>query len=390
MIKVVLSAAISADGYLDDKNPERLRLSSTEDWAEVERERAACDAILVGAETVRRDNPSLLLKSGTRHPLKVTVTSRGNLDENARFFTGDAGKIVFCSMENSKQLQEHLGARAEVLPYPGERLSLDFLLAELSWRGVKTLLVEGGGTLLTQFLSEDKATRLRLAMAPFFVGEAGFKRWVEAVPFPWTAARRMKLGKVEQRGDMAVMHYHLGDAAGMTLSEQANDDVLLARAVSLAQRCPPSATAYAVGAVLRLPDGQLFTGFSRERPNYHAEEVALEKCREAGCSSEGATMYSSMEPCLARASRPHSCSALLITARVSKVVFCVAEPDVFLVNSHSAEPMHQSGIKVIQDDSLAVLVREVNPQKADSLIREQPTDHFSRLSLPQEGSLDRG
>ena len=59
-MKVTVSTAVSADGYLDDRSPDRLILSTPEDWAEVHRLRAACDAILVGAETIRRDNPSLL------------------------------------------------------------------------------------------------------------------------------------------------------------------------------------------------------------------------------------------------------------------------------------------------------------------------------------------
>ncbi|MEU9845655.1 dihydrofolate reductase family protein, partial [Actinomadura sp. NPDC048032] len=50
---VLLSCAMSADGYIDDATPERLRLSSTADWDRVDAVRAGCDAILVGAGTVR-------------------------------------------------------------------------------------------------------------------------------------------------------------------------------------------------------------------------------------------------------------------------------------------------------------------------------------------------
>ena len=61
-MEVIVSAAVSSDGYLDDCTPRRLVLSCAEDWAEVHRLRAWCDAILVGAETVRRDNPSLVIR----------------------------------------------------------------------------------------------------------------------------------------------------------------------------------------------------------------------------------------------------------------------------------------------------------------------------------------
>ena len=105
-MKVIVSTAVSADGYLDDRSPDRLILSTPEDWAEVHRLRAACDAILVGAETIRRDNPSLLVGDEVLHreridrglpsnPVKVTLTASCRLSPEANFFTrGDQEKIV--------------------------------------------------------------------------------------------------------------------------------------------------------------------------------------------------------------------------------------------------------------------------------------------------------
>lgn len=61
-MRITLSAAVTADGFLDDNSPRRLIISTPEDWAEVYRLRAAHDAILVGAETLRRDDPSLLVR----------------------------------------------------------------------------------------------------------------------------------------------------------------------------------------------------------------------------------------------------------------------------------------------------------------------------------------
>ena len=97
-MKVIVSTAVSADGYLDDRSPDRLILSTPEDWAEVHRLRAACDAILVGAETIRRDNPSLLVGDEVLHreridrglpsnPVKVTLTASCRLSPEANFFT---------------------------------------------------------------------------------------------------------------------------------------------------------------------------------------------------------------------------------------------------------------------------------------------------------------
>src|ERR1700746_60899 len=103
---VVLSCAISLDGCLDSTGPDRLVLSGTEDLDRVDAERAAADAILVGAGTIRRDEPRPLVRAPRRgaarvargqpeHPLGVTLTASGDLDPGARFFTraGEAGPV---------------------------------------------------------------------------------------------------------------------------------------------------------------------------------------------------------------------------------------------------------------------------------------------------------
>src|SRR3954465_8083829 len=100
----LLSCGMSIDGYVDDTADERLMLSNDADFDRVDGVRAGCDAILVGAATVRQDNPRLLVRSPQRraervarglgpHPLKVTVTGSCDLDPDASFFTaGDVDK----------------------------------------------------------------------------------------------------------------------------------------------------------------------------------------------------------------------------------------------------------------------------------------------------------
>ncbi|NEC29873.1 5-amino-6-(5-phosphoribosylamino)uracil reductase, partial [Streptomyces sp. SID8111] len=89
-------AAVSLDGFLDDTGPERLLLSGAADFDRVDEVRASCDAILVGAGTLRADNPRLLVNSAERraarvadgrpaYPLKVTVSGSGDLDPEAQF-----------------------------------------------------------------------------------------------------------------------------------------------------------------------------------------------------------------------------------------------------------------------------------------------------------------
>ena len=99
----LLSCGMSLDGYLDDASDERLLLSNDADFDRVDEVRAGCDAILVGAATVRNDDPRLLVRDPERvarrraaglpaQPLKVTVTDRAKLDPEARFFTAGDGR----------------------------------------------------------------------------------------------------------------------------------------------------------------------------------------------------------------------------------------------------------------------------------------------------------
>src|ERR1700735_110777 len=91
----------------------------------------------------------------------------------------------------------------------------------------------------------------------------------------------------------------------------------LREAIELSRRCPPSETAFSVGAVLVSDAGQVIaTGYSRELdPKDHAEEVALAKAGDDPRLSR-ATLYSSLEPCLSRASPPRSCAELIVAGGV--------------------------------------------------------------------------
>ena len=94
-------------------------------------------------------------------------------------------------------------------------------------------------------------------------------------------------------------------------------------AIELAWQCPPSPTAYSVGAVLVDADGdEISRGFSREGgdPVVHAEESALGKLAAEDPRLAGATMYSTLEPCSQRKSRPRTCTQLIIAAGLRRVV----------------------------------------------------------------------
>src|SRR4051812_1765236 len=155
----LLSCGMSIDGYLDSTDAPRLQLSNAADFDRVDAERARCDAILVGAATVRKDDPRLLVRSAARRaervarglpasPAKVTLTRRGELAPTAAFFaTGDSDKIVYCPARVADDVRARLGTVATVVGAgPGRDADMAGVLEDLSARGINRVMVEGGGT----------------------------------------------------------------------------------------------------------------------------------------------------------------------------------------------------------------------------------------------------
>jgi 5-amino-6-(5-phosphoribosylamino)uracil reductase len=208
---ILLSCGMSIDGYLDSAAPRRLELSNDADFDRVDEVRAGSDAILVGAGTVRTDNPRLLVRSPDRReeraarglppsPIKVTLTRRMELDPGADFFTaGEIEKLVYCASPSVGDARSRLGTVATVVD-GGRRVRMRALTEDLGERGVGRLMVEGGGKVHTQFLTEDLVDELQLVVAPIFVSDGRF---------PWTPDRRARLAEVRQIGDVVLLRYAL-------------------------------------------------------------------------------------------------------------------------------------------------------------------------------------
>jgi riboflavin-specific deaminase-like protein len=351
---VLLSCAVSLDGYLDDATGRRLVLSNDADWDRVDAVRAGVDAILVGANTIRRDNPRLLVRSEQRRaqrvsqgqpesPLKVTVTGSGDLDPGAAFFA--TGRQVVYAPDG-------VATPGETVPM-GPRVDVAAVLADLAGRGVTTLMVEGGTSMHTAFLTAGLADELHLVLAPFFVGDGTAPRFVHDGRFPWDGEHRATLVETRAVGNVAFHRF--------LLSQSKVDKHWLALAVELSGNCPPSTTAFAVGAVVVDGHGEeLARGWSREDGGTeHAEEAALAKLDPADPRLRTATIYSSLEPCGRRASRPRTCSELIIAAGIPRVVFALPEPPTF-VDGRGAERLAAAGVGVVEIPELADGVRAVN------------------------------
>lgn len=162
-------------------------------------------------------------------------------------------------------------------------------------------------------------------------------------------------------------------------------------AIELAWQCPPSQEAYSVGAVIVGADGtELARGFSREGgdPHAHAEEAALAKLVPGDPRLAGATVYSTLEPCSWRKSRPHSCTELILATRtagtagtggispgpgpagprnagagnagVGRVVIAWREPSLFVADCQGAELLARAGLEVVELPELGTLAKAPN------------------------------
>lgn len=338
-MRITLSFAATQDGYLDDNTATRLKISTPEDWEAIHALRSRHDAILIGAETLRRDNPTL---KGVA--TKVVVSRSGKIDPQLRLFQAASGRILILSEQPIPaldQVAEVIVARA---PLTAARI-----VTELERRRVERLLVEGGAQILRQFIEEGLADEIRKAVNPAIcLGEA-----LGSTHFRYTAPEGTPT-REEDLGGMQVTHY--------TLQEDCTVEDLhyLQAAIEASRNCPICATCYRVGAVIRTTDGTIYTGYTHETsPTHHAEQEAILKALHAGADLHGATIYTSMEPCSKRASEPESCTDLILRYGFSRVVFAAYEPSKF-VCCEGACTLRSRGVAVRVYSSLANKVLQIN------------------------------
>lgn len=210
-----LSVCMSLDGHIDTDCGRRLVLSSEEDCRDMHAIRADCDAILVGAGTVRRDQPRLTVRypellearraSGLpEQPVKVVVTYSGDLDPISPFFSQGGPVIVLCGEAALPLARERLSGVATVVGL-GMEDGVAGILARLDGLGVRRLMVEGGCKVLTQFLAAGAFHRLRVAVAPFLLGREAAPRLAGPAFFPHGPDNRLRIASTRTLGNIAVI-----------------------------------------------------------------------------------------------------------------------------------------------------------------------------------------
>jgi 5-amino-6-(5-phosphoribosylamino)uracil reductase len=222
---VLLSVATSVDGCIDDTTQDRLLLSNEADFDRVDQVRADSDAVMIGAGTMRGDNPRMLVKSERRraerrakglsdYPLKVTLTRSGDLDPELRWFQSPGDRVVYTVDESAGRLRAGLGQLAEIVSLGSGEPDFGALLDDLGARGVGRLMVEGGEQIHTALLSRGLVDEIHLVVAPLLVG-AG-PRFLAPTSYPWSSRRRMRLAGVETIGDVVLLRYHPNEESTIT------------------------------------------------------------------------------------------------------------------------------------------------------------------------------
>jgi len=186
---IILKAALSLDGYLDDTTESRKIFSSAADIEAVDELRASVDAILIGAGTLRVDQPKLEIRSeklrkeriakgsfagNSDNPWKVVLSNSGALSPEAPLFlVGLSPKLVFVPRSLAPSVALAFGSKAEVLVGGEQQVCLSEVLSSLFMKGVRRLLVEGGSAVIREFIAAGVVDEFRLAYAPEFLGSRG-------------------------------------------------------------------------------------------------------------------------------------------------------------------------------------------------------------------------
>src|SRR5437016_6335313 len=166
--RVVINAAMSVDGKIALSDGKGVRLSNEEDLRRVHRLRAKVDAILVGVGTVLKDDPKLTVKTEYakgRNPLRVVLDSDGKTPATSHVLDGSAATLIVTSEECKRTF-----APAEVWRLGDDKVDLGRLLDHLAKRGVRTVLVEGGSTVIWSLLRKGLADELKAICSILILG----------------------------------------------------------------------------------------------------------------------------------------------------------------------------------------------------------------------------
>jgi len=208
---VILSAAISVDGKIATKTGDS-NLSSKIDKIRVHKLRSKVDAILIGQNTLRRDDPILSVRYAKgRNPIRIILDSRGKISSKSKIIkTCNKIPTILAVSKNisNKNLQRLKKYSLEIIVTGENKVNLKQLLKQLEKRKIKKLLLEGGGTVNWEFIKQGLFDEIIVTVTPFLIGGTKSISLVHGLGFSKISkSTKLKLKKIKQQKNELVLHY---------------------------------------------------------------------------------------------------------------------------------------------------------------------------------------
>lgn len=205
---VILSAAISIDGKIATRTG-RSNLSSRKDLIRMHNLRKNVDAILVGKNTVNIDNPLLTVRYVKgRNPTRIILDSKGSLSPKSKVIS-TAKKIptILVVSENApRNVERFITKGVEIIRCGKNKINIKKLLMILGKKGIKRIVVEGGGTTNWYFFKEKLIDEIVITIAPYVVGGINAISLVEGIGFS-DVSNSFKLKKIKKLQNEIILHY---------------------------------------------------------------------------------------------------------------------------------------------------------------------------------------
>ncbi|WP_428325905.1 2,5-diamino-6-(ribosylamino)-4(3H)-pyrimidinone 5'-phosphate reductase [Nitrosopumilus sp.] len=209
--RVILSGAISVDGKIATKTNDS-KLSSKNDIQRLHKLRSNVDAILIGKNTVSRDDPQLTVRYVKgKNPIRIVLDSKGTISKTSKILKSSSKipTIIAVSKQITKKNLDKLQKfPVEIINVGNDSVNLKLLLKKLSEKKIKTILVEGGGTVNWEFVKQDLFDEMILTLSPFLIGGDDSISYLRGTGFSKISnSPNLRLKSVKRLKNHLVLHY---------------------------------------------------------------------------------------------------------------------------------------------------------------------------------------